>query len=90
MDQAITCPIEAGWLRRKAQREAQDAARAVWVRAANARFDVVQDNDALRAERAQLMAQLDPAYETSDDYSFWCKQRDMRSRIASITRALAA
>ncbi len=90
MDQAITCPIEAGWLRRKAQREAQDAARAAWVRAANARFDVVQDNDALRAERAKLMAQLDPEFEMSDDFSFVVKQRDMRARIASITRALAA
>ncbi len=89
MDQVITCPIEAGWLRRKAQREAQDAARAAWVRAANARFDVVQDNDALRAELARLKAQFDPHFEMSDDYTFWCTQRDMRSRIASLERDLA-
>ena len=90
MDQVITCPIEAAYQRMRAKQRAKDEAYSRWIREQEAARIATLDRNALRAELSQLQARLDPEYEMSDDYTFWCKQRDMRARIATIERDLAA
>jgi len=89
MDQAITCPIEAAYQRMRAQQRAKDEAYSRWIKEQEAARIAALQPDAMRAELARLKAQFDPHFEMSDDYTFWCTQRDMRSRIASLERDLA-
>jgi hypothetical protein len=47
-----------------------------------------KSKEELMSRLKELEAEFDPAYQQSDDYSFWKKQNDIASEISSIRRQL--
>jgi hypothetical protein len=47
-----------------------------------------KSKEELMSRLKELEAEFDPAYQQSDDYSFWKKQNDIASEISSIKRQL--